>query len=113
MTNLLHPAAKPPKSLLGRPFDAVVARLDALLFVLKSCKHETCVEPWRALHPAGNVKSLKDALNQRFDEFYVKQQKKVRFERCADGLLMDAEGPQFETEGLLYQRDGLSWSEWT
>ncbi|KAK4652594.1 hypothetical protein QC762_208050 [Podospora pseudocomata] len=112
MTNLLHPTAKPPKTILGRPFEAVVARLDALLFVLKSCKQKTCVEPWRALHPAGNVDNLKDALNQRFDDFYIKQQKKVRFERCEAGLIIDAEGPQFETDGLLY-RDGSSWSEWT
>jgi hypothetical protein len=97
---------------LGRPFEAVIARLDALLFVLKSCKQETCIEPWRALHPAGNVKNLKDALNQRFDDFYIREQKKVRFDRCAAGLLIDAEGPQFETDGLIY-RDGSLWSEWT
>jgi len=93
------------------PLSKVIARLDALVFVLKSCKAQTCVRPWHALHPAGNVQNLHDALSQRFDVFYETQQKKVAFSRCEYGQLLDAEGPQFETDGLVY-RNGVRWSEW-
>jgi hypothetical protein len=92
------------------PFDKVLARLDALLFVLKSCKGKTCVRPWQALHPAGNVQNLREALNSRFDPFY-KKQRRVSFTRCELGHILDAEGPQFEAEGLVY-RQGVWWSEW-
>ncbi|AEO60121.1 hypothetical protein MYCTH_2095444 [Thermothelomyces thermophilus ATCC 42464] len=111
LNNLLRDSAKPPATLLGVPFEKVVARLDSLLFVLKSCKGQTCVRPWHALHPAGNVQNLHDALNPRFDVFYEQQQKKVSFTRCEMGYLLDAEGPQFETDGLVY-RHGARWSEW-
>ncbi|KAK4124278.1 Arylsulphatase [Parathielavia appendiculata] len=111
LNNLLRSSATPPTAFLGVPFEKVIARLDALLFVLKSCKGKTCVRPWHALHPAGNVQNLHDALNSRFDVFYEQQQKKVRYDRCELGYLLDAEGPQFETEGRVY-RQGVSWSEW-
>ncbi|KAK4186296.1 alkaline-phosphatase-like protein [Podospora australis] len=112
INNLLHESAKPPATLLGVPFNKVISRLDALLFVLKSCKGQTCIRPWQALHPAGNVLNLHDALGARFDVFYEQQQKKVSFNRCELGYIVDAEGPQFETEGLVY-RHGVRWSEWT
>ncbi|KAK4038052.1 alkaline-phosphatase-like protein [Parachaetomium inaequale] len=111
LNNLLHASAKRPATLLGVPFEKVIARLDALLFVLKSCKGQTCVRPWHALHPAGNVQNLHNALSSRFDVFYEQQQKKVNYNRCEMGYLPDAEGPQFETDGLVY-RQGVRWSEW-
>ncbi|KAJ4291443.1 hypothetical protein N0V88_006037 [Collariella sp. IMI 366227] len=111
LNNLLHSSAKRPKTLLGVPFDKVIARLDALLFVLKSCKGQTCVRPWHALHPNGNVQNLHDALSSRFDVFYEKQQKKVSYNRCEMGYILGSEGPQFETDGLVY-RQGARWSEW-
>ncbi|KPM40234.1 Arylsulfatase [Neonectria ditissima] len=86
----------------------VIDRLDSLMLVLKSCRGETCVEPWKILHPRGDVESLQDALHPRFDEFY-KQQVKVYFDRCEDGYIIDAEGPQV---GFQYQ-DGLQWHHWT
>lgn len=92
-------------------FAKVLARLDALLFVLKSCKGPSCVRPWHALHPEGDVHNLRDALSSRFDVFYEQQQEKVRYSRCELGYILDAEGPQFETDGLVY-RDGARWSEW-
>ena len=109
----MHPDEKVhvPERILEVQFDKVVARLDTLLFVLKSCKEETCRKPWEALHPAGNVLNLRDALAPRFDEFYEKKQKRVRFERCELGYLVDAEGPQWETDGLAYQK-GTEWHEW-
>ncbi|KAK4241186.1 alkaline-phosphatase-like protein [Achaetomium macrosporum] len=111
LSNLLDASATPPTTLLGVPFEKFTARLDALLLVLKSCKGQTCVQPWQALHPAGNVQNLQDALSSRFDAFYEDQQKKVSFDRCELGYLVDAEGPQFEKDGLVY-REGVKWSEW-
>lgn len=90
----------------------MVARLDSLLFVLKSCKEKTCIRPWHSLHPVGNVHNLDDALSPRFDNFYVQEQVKVEFSRCEFGYILDAEGPQFDRDGLVY-RHGLPWSEWT
>lgn len=117
LNNLLAPQAKSlgaSRSLLlnGHPLDKVAARLDSLLFVLKSCKEQTCIRPWHSLHPAGNVNSLDDALSPRFDDFYAEEQVKIEFNRCEFGYILDAEGPQFDTDGLVY-RHGLPWSEWT
>lgn len=78
----------------NRDFDQVVARLDALMMVLKSCKGSTCIDPWAVLHPTGDVKSLKDALAYDFDVFY-KQQPKVHFDSCELGYIKEAEGPQY------------------
>jgi hypothetical protein len=97
-------------ALLGVPLHKVINRLDSLLFVLKSCKAQSCVRPWEALHPEGNVQTLWDALNPRFDRFYV-QQARVRYDHCELGYLLDAEGPQFEKDGLVY-RQGVPWHEW-
>ncbi|KAM0334505.1 hypothetical protein ACHAQA_001534 [Verticillium albo-atrum] len=114
LRNLLHSdeaglAAK--STILGYPLEKAIPRLDALLFVLKSCEGVTCSQPWRSLHPQGNVGSLREALSPRFDEFYA-QQVKVEYFRCELGHIIDAEGPQFETEGDVYWK-GQSWSEWT
>ncbi|KAI2778173.1 Arylsulphatase [Daldinia loculata] len=112
MINLLHPDEDAPETIAGAPLDKVVARLDSLLFVLKSCKAETCVYPWKALHPAGNVASLKDALSPRFDAFYDDKSRKIEFDRCEMGFILDAEGPQFEHESILSSLDP-NWHEWT
>ncbi|KAG7407117.1 Arylsulfatase [Fusarium oxysporum f. sp. rapae] len=95
-------------ALLGTTARQVLNRLDALMLVLKSCKGNTCIEPWKILHPEGGVTSLKDALQAKFNTFY-KEQVKVRFDRCEYGYLIDAEGPQV---GYEY-REGLEWHHWT
>jgi hypothetical protein len=105
------PATRDSRFLLGLPIDKVVARLDSLLLVLKSCKGERCVKPWKALHPSGDVSTLKQALSPRFDGFYEREQVRVRYNRCEQGYIIDAEGPQFDTNGLVF-RDGVRWSEW-
>ncbi|KAK3989763.1 alkaline-phosphatase-like protein [Cladorrhinum sp. PSN332] len=112
INNLLHKDSAPPTHLLGVPFEKVISRLDSLLFVLKTCKGRTCIKPWEALHPQGNVANLHDALSTRFDVFYEQQQKKVSYNRCELGYLPEAEGPQFDTDGVVY-RKGIHWSEWT
>ena len=95
--------------MLGHTVERIASRLDALLLVLKSCKGSSCVRPWHVLHPNGDVANLKNALDAKFDEYYENAQVKVKFSRCEQGQLLDAEGPQ---SAFVY-RDGLKWSEWT
>ncbi|KAE9962271.1 hypothetical protein EG328_000721 [Venturia inaequalis] len=96
---------------LGLPVAKVAARLDSLLLVLKSCKGERCVNPWGALHPDNDVQSLKQALSPRYDSFYEQEQVRVKYNRCENGYIVEAEGPQFETDGILF-REGIRWNEW-
>ncbi|KAI9199281.1 alkaline-phosphatase-like protein [Polychytrium aggregatum] len=48
-------------------------RLDALLNVLRTCKGKTCRQPWSAIQPSADppVRSLTDALNATYDQFYA------------------------------------------
>lgn len=76
------------------PVNRLESRLDALLLVLKSCKANTCHQPWTALHPSGNVNSLPNAMNPIYDQFYQKQQNRVSYDWCDAGYIIAAEGPQ-------------------
>lgn len=76
------------------PVNRLESRLDALLLVLKSCKSGTCTRPWKALHPAGDVGSLLDAMDPGFDAFYEKEQHRVGYDYCDQGYIVAAEGPQ-------------------
>ncbi|CAG1992419.1 unnamed protein product [Fusarium graminearum] len=104
----LDSKATADKEFLGTTVQQVINRLDALMLVLKSCKGNTCIEPWKTIHPDGKVANLKGALTGKFDSFY-EEQVKVRFDRCEEGYLVDAEGPQV---GYEY-REGLEWHHWT
>jgi len=77
----------------GRGLDNVVTRLDALLMVLKSCKGQDCINPWKVLHPDGDIENLHQALHQDFDVFYQRQPK-VAFTECQFGYIREVEGPQ-------------------
>ncbi|PYH91597.1 arylsulfatase [Aspergillus ellipticus CBS 707.79] len=104
-------------NILNVSLSKLALRLDSLLLVLKSCKGQACVKPWEALHPGGEVTTLKDALDERYDDFYeLEQTTRVHFEECVRGYLLDAEGPQFDpgnsAEGSVFFRDGLPWYEW-
>ncbi|CAH0045966.1 unnamed protein product [Clonostachys solani] len=79
-------------TLAGRSFDQIVPRLDALMMVLKSCKGRSCIEPWRELHPSGDVTSLLDSLEAKFDAFYD-HQPKVSFAKCEVAYFRENEGP--------------------
>lgn len=96
------------RSIHGYSVSKVIGRLDSLLLILKSCKGDTCINPWKILHRDGTVASLSDALHETYDTYY-EAQPKVSFDRCAAGHIIDAEGPQ---EPLFY-RHGLSWEVWT
>ncbi|KAL2819851.1 Six-hairpin glycosidase-like protein [Aspergillus cavernicola] len=90
MTNI-HPTTPQP----------ILDRLDGLLLVLKSCQGATCIKPWDELHPDGSVQSLSDALDDKYDEFYAGLPK-VKFDVCADGYIIDLEGPQWGGVGAGY-----------
>lgn len=87
--------------------------------VLKSCKEQSCIDPWGSLHPEGDVESLRDALSTNFDDFY-RDQVKVEFDRCERGYFPDAEGPQdfipYEPSGGQDDRRRMyirpDWSLW-
>ncbi|KAN0104259.1 Arylsulphatase [Hyaloscypha variabilis] len=74
----------------------LVQRLDALLLTTKSCKGVTCRKPWSVLHPKGDVGSLAEALDVRYDALYadVTGTTSVRFDKCLMGYIKEAEGPQ-------------------
>lgn len=93
MNNLLTSSPTADLQILGRPLEAVVNRLDALLMVLKSCKADSCRDPWYTLHPGGRVNSLTDALSPEFDAFY-QEQPKTSFSKCELGYIISSEGPQ-------------------
>ena len=97
----LYPSYESPSSvsvsagtLLSYSIHNVLARLDSLLMVLKSCKGTQCTRPWNVIHPNGDVKDLWDALSVKYDLFYLREQQRVEFNRCEQGYILDAEGPQ-------------------
>ncbi|KAF5253975.1 hypothetical protein FANTH_1157 [Fusarium anthophilum] len=79
-----------------KPLLSIVSRLDALLMAMKSCKGETCIKPWKVLHPDGDVNSLKDALKNKYDSSYLQTAEKnsASFNMCMSGYVVTAEGPQ-------------------
>lgn len=91
-----------------RSIDQTIDRLDALLMVLKSCKGEACTNPWKVLHPAGDVPNLSVAMYEQYDDFYAKQPK-VSFDKCELGYIVGSEGPQTPN----YYGSGSDYAEWT
>jgi N-acetylglucosamine-6-sulfatase len=71
----------PNTPFLNRPLNKVVARLNALLLALKFCIGIEFTDPWLQPHSQGNEKSLRDALNSRYDGVYASQPK-VMFSAC-------------------------------
>jgi N-acetylglucosamine-6-sulfatase len=93
----IHPSVNPSFSttILGLPLSKVLPRLDALLMVTKSCKGYTCTHPWSVIHPDGDVATLADALDERFDSFYLSEvTDRVGFDKCELGYIVESEGPQ-------------------
>jgi hypothetical protein len=66
------------------------------MMVMKRCKGKTCVKLWKGLHPKDDVKSLKHAMNKKYDNFYFQAAEKnsVSFDMCMPGYVITAEGPQ-------------------
>jgi hypothetical protein len=59
------------------------------------------------LQPADGVRSLEDALVEKFDGFYAAQPQ-VSFDWCDKGYIVEAEGPQVP----LTSRYGVLWDVW-
>ena len=91
----------------------LVSRLDALMFVLKSCQADECRAPWAALQPDENISNLVEALQPKFDDFYQNQVPRVQFTRCEPGYIIDAEGPQFEPNATYSDGSEPQWAIWT
>lgn len=92
MDNLLR-GAHAQTQYYGRPSSELVARLDTMLLVLKSCKMDSCRNPWGVLFPKGQVTSIEDAMDQKYDNFFAKQPQ-VSFKECIPGHIISLEGPQ-------------------
>lgn len=92
----------------GYSVSKIIARMDALLMVLKTCQGKNCYKPWEVLHPQDNVHNLQEALNPEFDDFYAESfsSNAVSFSACVYGQLRQYEGSQTP---LIY---GQPWSEW-
>lgn len=109
--NNLYPTTSPADikgpHILGRTVTQAINRLDALLMVLKSCQGATCIRPWDVLQPVDPVRTLQDALHEKYDGFYGAQPQ-VSFDWCDAGYIVEAEGPQVP----LTSRHGVSWDVW-
>ncbi|KAJ2482458.1 hypothetical protein EV174_003209 [Coemansia sp. RSA 2320] len=71
----------------------VLDRLDALVTVLHDCKADVCKFPWQSIHKDGQVKSLDDALEAKYDAFY-RALPKFRFKSCKVYYDADNEGAE-------------------
>jgi hypothetical protein len=62
--------------------------------VLKTCKAESCRQPWKALHERGGIRSLPEALSKDHDEFYATLPK-VKYDHCNGYYDYANEAPHF------------------
>jgi N-acetylglucosamine-6-sulfatase len=62
--------------------------------VLKSCKAESCRNPWKILHDREGINSLPKALNKDLDEYYA-DLPKVKYDHCAGYYDYQNEAPHF------------------
>jgi N-acetylglucosamine-6-sulfatase len=53
------------------------------------------------------VKNLKDAMNKRYDVFYLEHQLPVTFEECALGQVLSKEGA---LEPIVWREEWDKWS---
>lgn len=90
----MHNLYESPKYLFGHPISKVITRLNGLSMTLKSCKGEDCIYPWNVIHPQGDVKTLREAMDPKFDKLYEVEMPQVSFDECARGYIVELEGPQ-------------------
>ncbi|KAI1326845.1 Arylsulphatase [Xylariaceae sp. FL0255] len=86
------------------PMIKVSQRLDALLFVLKSCKGVTCRQPWQYLIPG--IHSFSQAMHKQHDVFFAEYTGHVQFAQCALGYVLEAEGQMWHDQMPLGQYIG-------
>lgn len=85
------------------PITKLEDRLDSLVFILKTCTGKACSDPWNALLPNSGVATLEEALDSKFDEFFASLPR-VEYNWCAEGYILDAEGPVFNGQGFIGKR---------
>ncbi|PNH11043.1 Arylsulfatase [Tetrabaena socialis] len=68
-------------NLYGKGPTYVRTRLEGLLAVLAVCKEDTCINPWKVLHPGGEVQSWSDAIKSKYDDVYARI-KPFKFVAC-------------------------------
>lgn len=85
--------AHPSYEIAGRSLSQIIPRLDAMMMVLKTCKGKVCTQPWRTLHPEGDVNDLKEALAPKYDDFY-EVQPKMAFFSCEDAYYLEVENQE-------------------
>ena len=76
-----NPARGTAATYYGRAEAQLFTRLDALLMVAKSCKQDSCRNPWPTLFPNGQVTSLSGAMAAQYDTFFANQPK-VSYSSC-------------------------------
>ena len=59
------------------------------------------------MHPTGGVRSLRDALDPRYDNFYAGQER-VYFTPCETGYIEESEGPDAVK---VFEDVGGMWNE--
>jgi len=89
----------------------LLARLDALMMVLKTCKTRQCTHPWEQLHPTGGVASLRDALTTEHDDFYKSEVSRVAFDQCEQAYVLESEGPIWGPDGISMDGKVRIWPE--
>ena len=75
------PARGAAATYYGRAEAKLFTRLDALLMVAKSCKQDSCRNPWTTLFPNGQVTDLAGAMKAQYDTFFANQPK-VSYSSC-------------------------------
>lgn len=86
----------------------LVSRLDTLLLLLKTCKMDECRVPWKIVHPHGDVRNLREALDPSFDHFY-QTRPKVQYERCEKGYIPESEGVMWDNGMSFGAMDHEIW----
>lgn len=111
--------ASSPYTLAGRLLGDVLTRLNALVMVLKTCSGRSCTRPWESLHTDGSIRTLKQALNPRFDSFY-RDQPQMWFSDCPEAYIaeMESQEPVGKHPGELHVQDtsfdwGKHWQHFT
>ena len=87
----------------------LVNRLDALLLVLKTCKGKQCTQPWLSLFPDGQVSTLKDALNVKFDDYFESRVQKLQFAKCEKGYIAESEGPMWDERQMYMMNEEMAY----
>ena len=77
--------------------------------VLKTCEGRQCTHPWESLFPSGEVRSLYDALDSNFDDFFKQRVERVQFEKCEKGYIPESEGPIWTNKMAYFMTEEMAY----